>query len=337
MALYAWSMSGTIEDIALAAEHLRAGGLVAFPTETVYGLGADAFNEAAVARVYQVKGRPTRNPLIVHVSGPEMARRVVSSWPPEADILARAFWPGPLSIILPAARNVPPGVTGGGPTVAVRCPLHPSALALLFEFDGPLVGPSANLSGQVSPTSAEHVRESLGDADILILDGGQCSGGIESTVISLADPRHPRVLRAGLVGADDISAALARPVAMHEPANPGDERGPSAHGPLASPGTMDRHYAPRTPAHLFDAMQWPGVLDVSTGPAAVITHRLREVPPPHMLIAMPSTPDDYAAVLYAALRQADALNPAAILIERPPSHGPVWHAIADRLRRASSG
>jgi L-threonylcarbamoyladenylate synthase len=323
-------MSGTIEDIAAAAEHLRAGGVVAFPTETVYGLGADAFNERAVARVYELKGRPTRNPLIVHVSGPEMARQVVAAWPEEAEALARAFWPGPLSIILPKSAGVPDLVSAGGPTVAVRCPLHPMALALLFEFEGPLVGPSANLSGQVSPTSSEHVREAFGNTDVMILDGGRCSAGIESTVLSLADLRTPRVLRPGLVGPEEIARVLGRSVEM------GDPRSGPHDGPLASPGLLDRHYAPRTPARLFGAAEWPGVLENPHGVTVVITHRLRDVVPPHHLIAMPPTPDEYAAALYAALREADAISPAQILIERPPIDGPVWHAIADRLRRATT-
>src|SRR5688572_5457056 len=285
IALYAWAMSGTIEDIATAAEHLRAGGVVAFPTETVYGLGADAFNEQAVARVYELKGRPARNPLIVHVSGPEMARRVVAGWPDEAEALARAFWPGPLSIILPKSNGVPDLVSAGGPTVAVRCPLHPMALALLFEFEGPLVGPSANLSGQVSPTSSEHVRDAFGDTDVIILEGGRCSAGIESTVLSLADLRTPRVLRPGLVGPEEIARVLGRSVGMIDP------RSAAHDGPLASPGLLDRHYAPRTPARLFGASDWPTIIDDQQGAAVVLTHRLRDVEPPHRVIAMPPTPD----------------------------------------------
>jgi L-threonylcarbamoyladenylate synthase len=321
-------MSGTIEEINLAAEHLRKGGVVAFPTETVYGLGADAFNEKAIARVYQLKGRPARNPLIVHVSGPEMARRAVAVWPDEADALAREFWPGPLSIILPRSARLPPSVTAGGPGVAVRCPLHPTALALLFEFAGPLVGPSANLSGQVSPTTAGHVREAFGNTDVLILEGGRCTGGIESTVLSLLDVAHPRVLRPGLIGPEEIARILGRSVASGPPSREG------AGAPLDSPGLLGRHYAPRTPARLFGASEWPAVLGEE--PVVVITHRLRDVPSPHHLITLPHTPEEYAAGLYAAIREADARGAGRILIERPPVAGTVWHAIADRLRRATS-
>lgn len=321
-------MSGTIEEINVAAEHLRKGGVVAFPTETVYGLGADAFNERAIARVYELKGRPARNPLIVHVSGPEMARRVVSAWPDEADALSREFWPGPLSVILPKSPSLPESVTAGGPGVAVRCPLHPTALALLFEFAGPLVGPSANLSGQVSPTTAAHVREAFGDTDVMILEGGHCTGGIESTVLSLIDVARPRILRPGLVGPEEIARVLGRSVAMAS--HPRQDNG----SPLESPGLLGRHYAPRTPARLFGASDWPGVLGEE--PAVVITHRLREVPLPHQLITLPHTADEYAAALYAALREADSRRTSRILIERPPEEGTVWHAIADRLRRATS-
>lgn len=322
-------MSGTIGDITTAARILREGGVVAFPTETVYGLGADAFNERAVARVYELKGRPKRNPLIVHVSGPEMARRVVSTWTDDAEALAREFWPGPLSIILPKSPALPEIVTAGGPSVAVRCPFHPTALALLFEFESPLVGPSANLSGQVSPTTAQHVRQAFPEDDVFVLEGGACTGGIESTVLSLADPKHPVILRPGLVGPEEIARVLRRSVTLASPASQGD-------GALPSPGLMDRHYAPRTPARVFDAADWPRVVEQAPGPAVVVTHRLRDVHPPHRLICMPIDAHEYAAALYAALREADAQDAAVILVERPPTEGAVWHAIADRLRRATA-
>lgn len=326
-------MTGSFADIHEAAARLRAGRVVAFPTETVYGLGADALSEQAVARVYQLKGRPERNPLIVHVSGPEMARRVVGAWPDEADAIARAFWPGPVSMILPKAPPIPGIVTAGGPTVAVRCPMHPVALALLFEFAGPLVGPSANLSGRVSPTAAAHVREAFSADDVLVLEGGRCTGGIESTVVDLTRPDAPRILRPGLIGPDDLARACGRPVEYATPAAPRDE------APLASPGLLDRHYAPGTPARLFAQHEWPGILAKAAGPAVVLTHRMRHVEPPHRMIVMPAEAQDYAAALYAGLREADALGVSAILIERPPTDGddaPVWRAIADRLARATS-
>jgi L-threonylcarbamoyladenylate synthase len=319
----------SIDSIRLAVHRLREGGVVAFPTETVYGLGADAFNPDAVRRVFELKGRPSNNPLIVHVSGPDMARRVVAQWTPDADRLARAFWPGPLSIILPKAADIPATVTAGGPNVAVRCPNHPTALALLFELDTALVGPSANLSGAVSPTSADHVRAAFPDADLLVLDGGPCSGGIESTVLSLADPAGSRILRPGLIGPDELAGVLARPVIGTPYAGP-------LRDTLPSPGLLERHYAPGTPAHMFHSSDWPGVLLAHPGPLVILTHASRRVPEPHALVRMPADAHEYAAVLYAALREADALGVTAMLIEEPPTDGPVWHAIADRLRRATT-
>ncbi len=326
-------MAATLDDIHHAAALLREGRVVAFPTETVYGLGADAFNAEAIDRVYSLKGRPRNNPMIVHVSGPDMARRVARDWSARADALARRFWPGPLSILVPRAPGLPAAVTAGGDLVAVRCPNHPVTLALLFELNRPLVGPSANISGQVSPTTAAHVRESFRPEDVQILDGGPCEAGIESTVVDVAsDP--PRVLRPGVIGPAQIAAILGCPVATPSPAS---SRQPA--DPLPSPGMLDRHYAPRTAAHLFDEDEWPRVLD-EFGRAAVLTHRLRHLEPPHTMIDMPPDAADYAAALYAALRAADSINPPvdAILIERPPppESDPIWAAIADRLARATT-
>lgn len=318
-----------IANIQEAAERLRSGGVVAFPTETVYGLGADAFNELAVARVFALKNRPGNNPLIVHVSGPEMARRVVAAWPEEAERLAREFWPGPLSFILPKRASLPLSVTAGGEYAAVRCPSHPTALALLFEFDGALVGPSANPSGAVSPTTAEHVRDGFGDADLTILDGGACTAGIESTVLSLIEVDAPRVLRPGVIGADEIAGVLGRRVSHQD-------RSAARLGPLRSPGLLDRHYAPHAPAKLFRASEWPDVVHDHDGAVVVITHQLREVGPPHAILAMPEIAEQYAAALYTALREADALKPSMILIEQPPTDGAIWHAITDRLTRATT-
>lgn len=312
-----------------AAALLRQGRLVAFPTETVYGLGADAFNEGAVRAVYEVKGRPPVNPLIVHVSGPEMARRVVLAWSDEADALARAFWPGPLSIVLPRARSLPAIITAGGPNVAVRCPDHPVALALLFEFGGPLVGPSANPSGTVSPTRAEHVRQAFPGPEVHVLEGGACRGGIESTVLSLAGD-IPRILRPGLISAADIEAVLGERVEVGSTSAAPGER-------LESPGLLARHYAPHTPARLFASSDWPGVLQAEQGQrAAVLTFGRREVPAPHIGFEMPINAEEYAAAMYARLREADAAGAARILIEQPPTDSALWEAIADRLRRATA-
>ncbi len=312
-----------------AVQRLRAGGVVAFPTETVYGLGADALNEEAVGRVYQLKGRPPQNPLIVHVDGAEMARRFVAAWPGRAQRLADRFWPGPLTMVLEKSPVVPALVTGGGPTVAMRCPDHPVALALIRAFGGPIVGPSANPSGRVSPTTPDHVRENLAGADVLLLDGGQCRAGIESTVLSLAHGAA-NVLRPGLVTREQIAAALDEPVGEGAL-----ERIPGA--PFASPGMMERHYAPRAPAVLFPRDQWPEVIGHAAGPVVVLTHEpSRRAGSGVRIIRMPTEPGLYAARLYSALHEADALHPALVAIERPEGIGGVWDAIRDRLQRAAA-
>ncbi len=328
-----------LSTIHAAAQRLREGGVVAFPTETVYGLGADALNAAAVERVFALKGRPAFNPLIVHVSDEAMARRVASKWPKEAEALARAFWPGPLTVVVPKGGAVPSVVTGGAHTVAVRCPDHPLAIALIEAFGGPLVGPSANLSGRVSPTTAEHVRESFRETDVMVLDGGACRAGIESTVLSLADPRgEPTVLRRGVVTPEMIARVLGRPPRVAD--GDGDAGGTPAVGgaALASPGMMRSHYAPRAPAVLFGTGEWPGVRERAKGGAVVVltSVRGREAAPPSRVMVMPSEPTAYAARLYAALREADALRPDLIAIEEPTGDGGVWDAVRDRLRRATA-
>lgn len=317
------------EQLAAAVARLRAGGLVAFPTETVYGLGADALSEAAVRRVFEAKGRPSNNPLIVHVSGAAMARGVVDEWPAEAELLAAAFWPGPLSMVLPKAARVPDVVTGGGPGVAVRCPDHPTALALLEAFGGPLVGPSANPSGRVSPTTAAHVRASFDESQVMVLDGGPCRGGIESTVVKLGE--RARVLRPGLVSAGEVARVIGRPV-----------EGPPAEttGVVEGPGMLASHYAPATPVRLCGAGDVGGVL-ASGGVAVVVSHEDVEVPPPHRLITMPAEPLAYARRLYAVLREADSVGAERIVVVRPRAEGSeaersAWGAVLDRLGRAAA-
>ncbi|MEX2080975.1 MAG: L-threonylcarbamoyladenylate synthase, partial [Dehalococcoidia bacterium] len=294
-------MPAGTEELAVAVARLRAGHAVAFPTETVYGLGADAFNEQAVARVFALKGRPAGNPLIVHVADEAMAQRVTGGggWPPEAFLLAAAFWPGPLTILLPRSPLIPAIVTAGSPFVGVRCPDHRLTLSLLAAFGGPLVGPSANPSGRVSPTRPEHVAESFTPDEVFVLDGGPCPGGIESTVLSL-EPHGPTILRPGPVPAAMIAETLGRPVTIvTTPAAAPDQ-------PHHSPGLLPRHYAPRTPAVLFTPAELPALLahGSASGPVAVITHTPRAVPPPHQIIPMPADAPGYAARLYAALREA---------------------------------
>jgi L-threonylcarbamoyladenylate synthase len=334
-------MSEAFAEIRKAAELLRQGRLVAFPTETVYGLGADALNENAVRAVYEVKGRPPVNPLIVHVSGPEMARRVImpGAWDERADALARAFWPGPLSIILPKAKTLPGLVTAGGPNVAVRCPDHPVSLALLFEFGGPLVGPSANPSGSVSPTRAEHVREAFAPDVVYVLEGGACRGGIESTVVSLVGERV-RVLRPGLISAAEISRVLGQPVESGTASLSGS-RGIGASA-LESPGMLERHYAPSTRSFLVRAAELHDALCAQgNSRAAVLTIGAREIDAPHIVIEMPVWAEEYAAALYSRLRDADVSGVDRIIIEKPePSEvsgdTALWEAILDRLRRATA-
>ncbi len=320
-------MTAGPEEIAKAVARLKAGGVVAFPTETVYGLGADAFNEAAVRRVFELKGRPANNPLIVHVSGEEMAQRVAArgAWSKEAAALGRAFWPGPLTIVVPRSPDLPPIVTAGGPTVAVRAPDHHVTLSLIEGFGGALVGPSANPSGRVSPTTGAHVRASFGEDDVLVLDGGPCRGGIESTVVSIGG--QPRVLRQGLISADEISRVLGGPVAVAA----GEVAASGAAAP--SPGMQQRHYSPRSRTALAAAGDLPGLM--RGGRAAVLSTSLKGVPSPHVLIRMPNEAREYAARLYAALREADELGVDLILVERPEGENSIWNAIRDRLQRAA--
>lgn len=333
-------MQDAFADIRRAAELLRQGRLVAFPTETVYGLGADAFNEGAVRAVYEVKGRPPINPLIVHVSGPEMARLVVApgAWNEQADQLTRTFWPGPLSIILPKSRSIPGIVTAGSANVAVRCPDHPVALALLFEFGGPLVGPSANPSGMISPTRAEHVRDAFSPEVVFVLEGGACRGGIESTVVSLVDPRHPRILRPGLISASQISEIIGERVEL----GAGIAVGGQGATALESPGLLARHYAPQTRARLVAGEQLFHALREEGGSQAVVlTIGVRDMPLPHIAVEMPVRAEEYAAALYAKLHEADAMGAERIVIEQPAvsagdADAEIWEAIIDRLRRATT-
>ncbi len=325
------------EDIAAAVTQLRTGGLVAFPTETVYGLGAMALDARAVAEVFRVKGRSPTNPLIVHVVDDVMAQRVCAEWPAVAAKLAAEFWPGPLTLVVPRAAAVPGIVTADGPTVAVRSPCHPLTLALLEALGDPLVGPSANRSGHISPTCAAHVRESFPDEPIFVLDGGPCVGGIESTVVDVTcEPVC--VLRPGLISASQLTAAIGREVLSGEPVA---HTAPTPDAPARTPGHIGTHYAPAAVARLVDRSELGRVLGgLGEGESAVVlTASVSPVLPPHRAIEMPGDAEAYAARLYAALREADALEPSVILLERPWADGPpagVWAAIADRLTRATS-
>ena len=292
-----------------AVSILRRGGVVAFPTETVYGLGADATNPRAITRVFEIKGRPTTNPLICHVADANVARRYARLWPLAASQIADAFWPGPITIVLPKTDAIVPAVTARLDTVGLRSPNHPLALELLRAFDGPLAGPSANKSSHVSPTTAQHVRDELGDAVDLILDGGPCSVGIESTVLSLVE-QTPRILRPGAITREMIESVIAMRI----------EESPGVSGsatPQAAPGQFEKHYAPRTPAFRFEPHERDRI-DLSD--TAIIEPAL--------------DPTSYARQFYARLRMLDAQQLRAIYIELPPDI-PTWRAVRDRIIRAS--
>lgn len=297
-----------ITTLPQCVEQLSAGGVVAIPTETVYGLAADARNARAVARIFQLKGRPSTNPLIVHVASIEIARRYCTGWDDRAQKLAEVFWPGPLTLILNKTGDIVDQVTAGGTTVGLRVPRHPLTLELLRQFDGPLAAPSANISNHVSPTSAQHVRDEFGD-EVPILDGGPCTIGIESTVLDLTQ-HPPRILRPGQVTANQIKAVVGSVI---------DQTGAmvSKDIPALSPGQHEKHYAPRTPAYRIEAHQ-AAQLDLTDA----------------ALMPLTLDPETYARNFYARLRLLDTQNLRAIYVEMPPDQ-PEWSAIRDRIQRAT--
>ncbi len=312
-----------------AVDVLRNGGLVAFPTETVYGLGAVAFDPAAVARIFEAKGRPAVNPIIVHVSDARAATELVTRWPPAADTLAERFWPGPLTLVLPKSPRIPDIVTAGRNTVALRVPAHRVAAELLAAADVPIAAPSANRSSQLSPTRAEHVLRDLDGRIEMLLEAGPASGGLESTVIDLSADK-PRLLRPGLITPSQIESVIG-PIDRSVPT------GTDAAG-LASPGLLPRHYAPR--ATLVSASD--------DGEAAVDEllaegHRVGWLvfDYPHVLprddleiVVMPAKAVAYASQLYAVLHALDDAGINQIVVANPPE-GEDWLAIRDRLTRAS--
>jgi len=331
-------------DVAVgrAAELLRAGEVVALPTETVYGLAANALDAGAVAKIFQIKGRPAHNPIIVHVAGVTMARRCVSGWPAAAGRLAASFWPGPLTLVLGKSEAVPGIVTAGGETVGVRWPSHPFIQAVIRECGFPLAAPSANPSNRISPTNAAHVLESLGDRLRLIVDGGQSQIGIESTVLDLtASP--PRVLRPGMIHAESLLAVLdglETPDVLRENH---DSKSATQHtgGPLRSPGQLRKHYSPK--AGLL-VLNWrdDGELffqlarrKVQSATVHVIAHS--HIPSGAGLGGVSVIPHDaeaYARAIYAELHRCDEAGASWIVVEAVPDTS-AWQAIADRLRRAA--
>ncbi len=313
--------------IAAAAQLLRAGELVAFPTETVYGLGADAANPAAMRRLFEAKGRPSDHPVIVHVADLAAAEHWSAGMPAGAQALARAFWPGPLTLVVPRAAGVSDAVTGGQSSVGLRVPSHPVARALLVAFGGAIAAPSANRFGHVSPTTAQHVADDLGDAVALILDGGACDVGIESTIVAF-DGEAPMLLRPGGIGADAIAGVLG-PVPP-----PGGASAPRA------PGTLASHYAPHTPATLVsrDALRAELVQLADRDERIAVLARDAAIPEGFDGVWMraPRDAPAYARALYANLRALDAAGADAILIEEVPGERE-WAAVRDRLMRATTG
>lgn len=320
------------QQIDLAARALEAGQLVAFPTETVYGLGADAENPAAVAAIYAAKGRPQDHPVIVHLAPEAPLDYWACDIPPQAQALAAAFWPGPLTMILKRAPNIPDAVSGGQDTVGLRCPAHPVALALLRAFKGGKGGvaaPSANKFGHVSPTLAEHVQQEFGsDGSVaMVLDGGPSQVGIESTIVDLSrlDTHGPVLLRPGQIGAEAIAAVIDQVPAA-----------PDAAAPRAS-GTLESHYAPHTPVAMQEHATLLDTLAAlhGAGRKVALIH-MNDMPATHAALRLPAAPGGFAHALYAALRTMDGQGADVILVEAPPQGGD-WLGVNDRLRRAAHG
>jgi len=313
-----------------AAEWLRAGEVVALPTETVYGLAANAFDPVAVARIYEIKGRPAHNPIIVHVASWELARRCAALWPVAADRLAQAFWPGPLTLVLPRSPAIPDMVTAGGGTVGLRWPAHPFMQAVIRECGFPLAAPSANRSNEVSPTSAAHVRRSLGDRLPLIVDGGPSAVGIESTVVDLSEA-GAQVLRPGMIHEESIAATLGEGVRVG-----------STDGLLRSPGLLPKHYSPRARVVVLawdsaeELLRQAAERGIDICRAVVIAHSCLPAPEGWAGIhVIPQDAEAYARALYAEWHRCDEAGAGWIVMEAVPA-SPEWRGIADRLRRAAT-
>jgi L-threonylcarbamoyladenylate synthase len=335
-------LAPTRAALAQAAQALASGQLVAFPTETVYGLGADALNPDAVNRIFLAKGRPADHPLIVHVASLQAARRLASDWPKAAQVLAEAFWPGPLTLVVKRAAEVPLVVTGGQDTVGLRWPAQPTAQALLEAFaalgSGAVAAPSANRFGGISPSQAQHVVASLGavlQPGDLILDDGPCGVGIESTIVDCT-VSPVRVLRPGGISRAALQAALDNGLLVDLVHGDADQEVPRVSGSLAS------HYAPTTPLRMLsapDLHQAVQALLLRPGSQRVLCW-VRQLVPTHdprvTQVLMPSRPEVLAQQLYARLHEWDALGFDQLLVEAP-AQGPEWEAVRDRLGRAAFG
>jgi L-threonylcarbamoyladenylate synthase len=316
--------------VARAAELLRAGEVVALPTETVYGLAASALDTEAVRKIFEIKGRPPHNPIIVHVASRELAAQCVSDWNEAAEKLAKAFWPGPLTLVLPKSSVIPSVVTAGGDTVGIRWPSHPFIQAVIRECGFPLAAPSANPAGQLSPTTAEHVGKFFGDKVPLIVDGGPAQVGIESTVVDVS-VNPARLLRPGIIHRESLMAVLG---ALKGPGESGEH--------LKSPGMLAQHYSPRA---RLAVRSWSNDAELAAHVAALQAEQGRchvlahdRIPDPRgfgRVSLIPHDPEAYARALYAELHKCDELGAELIIVEAVPAM-PEWDAIADRLRRAEA-
>ncbi len=313
----------TPDNIQKASRILHQGGLVAFPTETVYGLGADASNPSALSRLYQVKGRPSNHPVIVHLADIEQ----LDAWTPkitsEMRVLAQAFWPGPLTMIVPKSPTVLDEVTGGQSSVGIRIPNHSVALALLQAFQGGIAAPSANRFGQLSPTTSAHVLDGLGNDIDMILEGGSCQVGVESTIIDLSQDQ-PRILRPGMISQAQIEAVLDYDLCMPV----------SSHSTTRASGTLPSHYAPKKPLYLLDSKDRYNQIETFRRKGQRIG-LLSQVPADvDFWLEAPESPEGYAHALYGLLHEMDHAHVDVILVEQVPHEG-LWQAIHDRLSRAS--
>jgi L-threonylcarbamoyladenylate synthase len=321
-----------------ATQLLRAGEVVVLPTETVYGLAANALNPNAVLKIFEIKQRPERNPVIVHVASLEMARACASAWPSSAERLAGAFWPGPLTLVLPRAREIPDSVTAGGDTVGIRWPGHPFIQAVIRSCGFPLAAPSANVSNQVSPTRAGHVQRTLGGRVPLIIDGGQAQVGIESTVVDVtANPA--RILRPGMIHEDSLRAALGEGrLEMTTPTASSRQDG----GAFRSPGQLDKHYSPQARLVVLewtdDAMLRSQLRGLNLAPqdCHVVAHtHIPQGPDWFGASVIPHDAEAFARALYAEWHRCDEAGAPVIVMEAPPE-GPEWRGVRDRIRRAGA-
>ena len=307
----------TDEAIDSAVKTLQNGGIVAFPTETVYGLGCDTFNTNAIDLVYKTKGRPINNPMIAHIQNVSFVNELTDDWDDRCESLAREFWPGPLTIVLPKKKSVPKSACGGRETIAIRCPKHIVAQKLLKQFGHPVSAPSANVSGYISPTTAQHVEDAFGFC-VNTLDGGPCEDGIESTVLSLVGATE--ILRPGTITRDEIESVIGI-ISNQRQTSQTD-----------SPGTSLQHYAPNTPTRLVATNE---IIKTQDNTCATIV--LFGIPiKSKKNIQMPTSPKEYGAKMYGALRELDDIGASVIFIEKPPPT-PSWLAIQDRLSRCAAG